>query len=142
MTARRPGKRQDAQRQHGAHFAPQSGARRRPSAGRAASSISSPLQWLPDDFPWVAARDATFWAVLSVPNATHAGMTVYCAKAGEGGSYEPGAIVDEFFFENRARRARRNARGAYARRRRVMVGGRLKERGVCGMRFSIGYCLI
>ena len=97
---------------------------------------------LSDDFPWVAARDATFWAVLSVPNATHAGMTVYCAKAGEGGSYEPGAIVDEFFFENRARRARRNARGAYARRRRVMVGGRLKERGVCGMRFSIGYCLI
>ena len=59
-------------------------------------------QWRPDDFPWVAARDATFWgyAVLSVPNATHAGMTIYCAKAGEGGSCEPGAVVDEFYFEN------------------------------------------
>ena len=59
--------------------------------------------WRSEDFPWVAARDATFWgyAVLDVPNATHAGMVVYCAKAGEGGSCQPGDLIDSFYFENR-----------------------------------------
>ena len=57
--------------------------------------------WRPEDFPWVAARDATFWgyAVLIIPNATHAGVQVICAKSPEATCTE-GDVVDEFFFPN------------------------------------------
>jgi hypothetical protein len=58
-------------------------------------------QWRPEDFPWVAARDATFWgyAVLSVPNATHAGVQVVCANSPQATCAE-GDVVDEFVFPN------------------------------------------
>ena len=59
--------------------------------------------WSTTEFPWVAARNATFWgpAFLYVPNATHARFRIHCA-AGDTYACDPTVPADEFWFENHA----------------------------------------
>ena len=58
--------------------------------------------WRPDNYTWLATRDATFWGTsyLWVPNATHARFTVNCAS-GDGYAC-PSTTIDTFWFTNRA----------------------------------------
>jgi hypothetical protein len=62
--------------------------------------------WMPQAFPWLAARNASVWgtAVISA-NATHMGFTVRCTAFYDETAAAPtieacSGVVDEFFFTN------------------------------------------